>query len=105
VPHRPALPPTSSSPAPRSPAARPPVAGTGLRPPEADAARAALAAALTGVAARLDALAHARAGAARAARHQWHGPHRTRFDAERATRDAAAAALGGRCRTLAAALR
>ena len=60
--------------------------------------------ALRVLAARLDQLAAARARAARDVRIEWSGPLRDRFAAERARRDAAAAHLVARCRSLAAAL-
>lgn len=57
--------------------------------------------ALLAVADQLEALAEDRARVARAAREGWTGPHRVRFDAERATRDADLAAIATRCRRLA----
>ena len=63
-----------------------------------------MAIALRALAARLDQLAEARARAARDVRIEWSGPLRDRFDAERARRDAAAAHLVARCRSVAASL-
>jgi hypothetical protein len=60
-------------------------------------------AALRRAAAQLDAIATARASAARQARVDWSGPSRSRFDSERARRDGATAVLAGRCRRLASA--
>lgn len=57
--------------------------------------------ALLAVADHLEVLAAQRARLARAARDGWTGPHRQRFDAERATRDADLLLIAGRCRRLA----
>jgi hypothetical protein len=57
--------------------------------------------ALAGTASALEAVATERARLARQARQGWVGALRSRFDAERATRDATTADLATRCRALA----
>ncbi len=49
----------------------------------------------------LDDVAEAQARSAREVRDGWRGPHRDRFDAERARRDAELAGLAATCRLLA----
>ena len=71
-------------------------------PPSSEHANAtAVAQELLDVADRLEDLAVQRTGLARAARTDWAGPHRLRFDAERANRDAQVAEVVARCRRLA----
>lgn len=67
----------------------------------AAAARAVVGETLTQVARLLDEVAEAQAGSARQVRDAWRGPHRDRFDAERARRDAELAELAAACRLLA----
>jgi hypothetical protein len=69
--------------------------------PAAEAARAVVGETLTKVARLLDDVAEAQAGSARQVRDAWRGPHRDRFDAERARRDAELAELAAACRLLA----
>lgn len=78
------------------------LAGTAAPDPALQAARAATDATLTRVARLLDDVAEAQASGARAVRDSWRGPHRNRFDAERARRDAELAGVAAACRRLAA---
>ncbi|MEZ5179078.1 MAG: hypothetical protein R2746_12630 [Acidimicrobiales bacterium] len=88
-------------PAPLVPIDHPSSAAVAAEDPAVVAARARTTEALLRAAAVLDqvAVAHARAG--RAVREAWLGPHRARFDAERARRDAELAGLAAACRRLA----
>lgn len=76
-----------------------------LPAPEPDAAtlaaRARTTEALVRAGRQIDDVADAQARSARAVRDSWRGPHRSRFDAERARRDAVLAELASRCRLLA----
>lgn len=65
------------------------------------AARARTSEALVRVARLLDEVADTQARSARAVRATWEGPHRSRFDAERAGRDGDLAGLASACRLLA----
>lgn len=69
--------------------------------PAAEAARAVATDALVRAAAVLDEVAEAHARGARLVRACWEGPHRSRFDAERARRDGDLAGLAAACRLLA----
>jgi hypothetical protein len=69
--------------------------------PAIEAARAVLRETLARVARQLDDVAEVQARSARSVRDVWRGPHRDRFDAERARRDAELAGLAAACRLLA----
>jgi hypothetical protein len=84
---------TTSTTAPTAPAPSP--------DPAVEAARAVLRETLARVARQLDDVAEVQARSARSVRDVWRGPHRDRFDAERARRDAELAGLAAACRLLA----
>lgn len=85
--------PSATAPAASAPAAADPAVA---------AAQARTTEALLGAARVLDQVAEAHARSARRVRDGWRGPHRSRFDAERARRDAELAGLAAACRQLAA---